>query len=542
VAPAYLWTRSEWFTTAWHRNSAVVTNTSDFSLFYRWLLGFTCLTVAQLFLFCSEIFHPTASSLAIRLGQSLRPYVLISQLPIQRRVLANVVRTIWHMRDALLTASILLCFFAVLCVSVFNSEQVPSGYSPENDNFDAFAPALLSLFVLVTTENYPFVADPAYQARPWLGYPIFSLFILIFLLVILPLLLSSALDGYVEQHGAGYQRFRSKARKALIAAYYIMDDEGRKGISCEQFVRLLTLVSKRHGGRPQGKVCSEAQLRTVWQELCATNEAQMGNPIAMPHNKDRGDLKVAGFLNLVDYMDISSAHRFWKVGALPRELAKDPGACVGRYELSEFQLKVERTVRSPFATHVWQVNAVLLAIASCMWSPAIVLQHTKCVEASEAFSPRDGCRPLSFLWIFESILLMVYLLELGLKAIGAGGVWRFIRCLDSPRFHWWRFFDIMVLLFSLSAFVFLLLAPMSWLTYLDERQYLGDWLDLPRALRVLRLLVAFEATRNIGLHLSDALPAVVRIMFLYCAISYSFAAVGEIFLILILFIGLYFVH
>lgn len=40
------------------------------------------------------------------------------------------------------------------------------GYSEDGDNFDNFGGALLSLFVLVTEENFPMVADPSFTQRP----------------------------------------------------------------------------------------------------------------------------------------------------------------------------------------------------------------------------------------------------------------------------------------------------------------------------------------------------------------------------------------
>lgn len=59
----------------------------------------------------------------------------------------------------------MLTFYAVLGVGLFNKGQV-TGYDENNDNFESFMPALLSLYVLTTEENFPFVADPALAQRP----------------------------------------------------------------------------------------------------------------------------------------------------------------------------------------------------------------------------------------------------------------------------------------------------------------------------------------------------------------------------------------
>lgn len=52
-----------------------------------------------------------------------------------------------------------------LVVSCPRDTQV-SGYSEDGDNFNNFGGALLSLFVLVTEENFPMVADPSFTQRP----------------------------------------------------------------------------------------------------------------------------------------------------------------------------------------------------------------------------------------------------------------------------------------------------------------------------------------------------------------------------------------
>ncbi|CAN0439018.1 unnamed protein product, partial [Discosporangium mesarthrocarpum] len=71
-----------------------------------------------------------------------------------------------------------------------------SGYKEDSDNFDSYSTALLSLFVLITEENFPTVADPAFSQRPWMGYTFFVSFLLVFLVVILPLILGIVLDSY----------------------------------------------------------------------------------------------------------------------------------------------------------------------------------------------------------------------------------------------------------------------------------------------------------------------------------------------------------
>lgn len=45
-----------------------------------------------------------------------------------------------------------------------------SGYEADNDHFDNFGAALLSLFILTTEENFPTVADPSFSQRPLVSW------------------------------------------------------------------------------------------------------------------------------------------------------------------------------------------------------------------------------------------------------------------------------------------------------------------------------------------------------------------------------------
>ncbi|CAM9781465.1 unnamed protein product [Pylaiella littoralis] len=189
-----------------------------------------------------------APRLALLGAHALRPMMLISNLRTIRRVFTNVLRQalpspeeIRSMRTGsiLMLGAVVLSFYSVLGINLFNSEQV-RGYSEGRDNFDNFGGALLSLFVLVTEENFPEVADPSFTQRPLVAYPFFVSFLLLFLVVILPLLLGIVLDAYAQQHAGQHERYRRKARNALLAAYHILDDDGLEGLSRDQLVGVLT--------------------------------------------------------------------------------------------------------------------------------------------------------------------------------------------------------------------------------------------------------------------------------------------------------------
>eukprot|EP00752_Nemacystus_decipiens_P018420 g16518.t1 len=181
----------------------------------------------------------SAPRLALLGAQALRPMMLISNLKTIRRVFTNVLRTLKRTGSILTLGAVVLAFYSVLGINLFNSEQV-SGYDLDRDNFDNFGRALLSLFVLVTEENFPEVADPSFTQRPLVAFPFFISFLLLFLVVILPLLLGIVLDAYAQQHARQHERYRRKARNALLAAYFILDEDGVRGLSRDELVGVLT--------------------------------------------------------------------------------------------------------------------------------------------------------------------------------------------------------------------------------------------------------------------------------------------------------------
>ncbi|CAM9975211.1 unnamed protein product, partial [Ectocarpus sp. 12 AP-2014] len=180
------------------------------------------------------------SRFALLGAQTLRPMMLISNLKTIRRVFTNVLRTAKRTGSILMLGAVVLAFYSVLGINLFNSKQV-KGYADDGDNFDDFGSALLSLFVLVTEENFPMVADPSFTQRPLVAFPFFVSFLLLVLVVILPLLLGIVLDAYAQQHARQHERYRRKARNALLAAYFVLDGDGMEGLSRDQVVGVLTV-------------------------------------------------------------------------------------------------------------------------------------------------------------------------------------------------------------------------------------------------------------------------------------------------------------
>ncbi|CAM9717141.1 unnamed protein product [Scytosiphon promiscuus] len=208
-----------------------------------------------------------APRLALLGAQTLRPMMLISNLKTIRRVFTNVLRTAKRTGNILMLGAVVLAVYSVLGINLFNSDQV-KGYSNDGDNFDDFGSALLSLFVLVTEENFPMVADPSFTQRPLVAFPFFVSFLLLFLVFILPLLLGIVLDAYAHQHARQHERYRRKARNALLAAYFVLDDDGLEGLTRDQLVGVLTAEA--------GVGIDRRQAEQLWHVLVPDDEDEYG--------------------------------------------------------------------------------------------------------------------------------------------------------------------------------------------------------------------------------------------------------------------------
>lgn len=120
----------------------------------------------------------------------------------------------------------------------FASSQVP-GYNATDDDFDHIGQAFLSLYVLVTTENFPQVMYPALVSRPYIATVFFVSFLFVVLWIILPLTLAIVLDFYNEQHTSDVLKRHVKQRDALLAAFMVIQDDLDQPMTSNTFHRLI---------------------------------------------------------------------------------------------------------------------------------------------------------------------------------------------------------------------------------------------------------------------------------------------------------------
>ncbi|CAM9191254.1 unnamed protein product [Chrysoparadoxa australica] len=480
-----------------------VTFGGHFFLDKKWEGVFAVLATAQVVLYIGELLPSHSLQRTVdfkRLGQALSPYMLITQLETLRGVFANILRTMAGTRDIVATGLVFISFYAVTCVSFFNGAQVP-GYDTDNDNFNCFGPALLSLYVLTTEENFPFVAEPALAERPLVGFIVFFSFILLFMILVLPLLLGKVLDDYAYQHAQRHRRAKLKVQKALLAAYYIIDDEGARGINEEQFQDVLLKTGL-------GILPYHAEI--LWDRLRELKVRNDDNSPGRGRAANSDLLRPHDFLALADMMDELRAPNV----ASPGEISVSVGSA------SATSPWAREIMRSYWFEPAIKTNVMVLVLLSILWTPSSLRSLDHCIVKKQ--SNGLHCYDFEIMHILEGIALMLFSLEILVKWMSRGGQ-RFLRA--SP----WNVFDTFILATSLAAYGFGVwgrFAIPHYLAFMVKHHGLSDWIEMPRALRMLRVLRVFDSLRRMCDVLRKVAIVLMQIMLLYFCVSCSFAAIG----------------
>jgi hypothetical protein len=172
-----------------------------------------------------------------RVARCVRPILLVTRVRGLRRPLWVMVRTTLAVTQIGLFGSIIVLFYSVLGMQLFNTAQVP-GYGPNpdgpilpndpshlddvNGNFDNILEALLSTYTATTTESYPGVLYPALQLRPVIATLYFVSFMSVAIYIIMPLIIAVVYDMYRDVHKQQVARRRNAEHTALHFAYHVL--------------------------------------------------------------------------------------------------------------------------------------------------------------------------------------------------------------------------------------------------------------------------------------------------------------------------------
>ena len=192
-------------------------------------------------------------------GWDVRPTRVLRWIPIMlnsvslKHLMYCTFHTVTKLYDMTVIVCVLLLTFAILGVQMFGINEVspsaigagtenpyrdPVDGSPLDGNFDNIGEAMLSLLVLLSTENYPDIMYPALDASPIYAV-FFIVFILVGIFIFFSVLTAIIFDMYKEIHETRIIAARVEERKGLIAAFQILDKNRTGYLHMNQWVALM---------------------------------------------------------------------------------------------------------------------------------------------------------------------------------------------------------------------------------------------------------------------------------------------------------------
>lgn len=206
---------------------------------------FYCITmlIIALDLFFRIVISSASSANSVSFSRPLRSVFLILNFQVLRQKAGAILRMI--------PSIFLLCLGLVLIgllYSVVGFNLMRNVYPSYPENFDSLSNALVSLFVLSTSENYPDVMWPAYRI-----YPAFSLIFFISYLCISGVILAAVLGVIFDTYRISvlkdaWSSFQTE-RTGIFAAFSLLCEEDLDGIHKVTFKswKQCFLLFSRHG-------------------------------------------------------------------------------------------------------------------------------------------------------------------------------------------------------------------------------------------------------------------------------------------------------
>ncbi|XP_063470607.1 two pore channel protein 1 isoform X3 [Symphalangus syndactylus] len=302
-----------------------------------------------------------------------------------RRNLRQIFQSLPPFMDILLLLLFFMIIFAILGFYLFSP-------NPSDPYFSTLENSIVSLFVLLTTANFPDVMMPSYSRNPW-SCVFFIVYLSIELYFIMNLLLAVVFDTFNDIEKRKFKSLLLHKRTAIQHAYRLLVSQRRPaGISYRQFEGLMRFYKPRMSARER------------YLTFKALN--QNNTPL----------------LSLKDFYDI------YEVAALKWKAKKNREHWFD--ELPRTALLIFKGINILVKSKAFQYFMYLVVAVNGVW----ILVETFMLKGGNFFSKHV---PWSYL-----IFLTIYGVELFLKVAGLGPV----EYLSSG----WNLFD-----FSVTVFAFL---------------------------------------------------------------------------------------
>lgn len=207
----------------------------------------------------------------VRFSRILRPVIFVYKSRELRRWIYLILSTLPKITGLALLIFSFITVYAVIGILLFSGQDFYQGERFEFANFNSFGRATVALYVLMSSESYPYIMYPAFNGSVLKGSRYYALFFVSFLLCVMFFLSNLAVpylfDSFKKSHVNEALSGRIQERMSLLAAFQLIDIHNSGFITLPQFHDLVKLI------RPDlfsyhGKEKTEGIVEFMFDEIC----------------------------------------------------------------------------------------------------------------------------------------------------------------------------------------------------------------------------------------------------------------------------------
>uniref|UniRef100_A0A7S4S586 EF-hand domain-containing protein n=2 Tax=Ditylum brightwellii TaxID=49249 RepID=A0A7S4S586_9STRA len=373
--------------------------------------------------------------------------------------------------------------FLLLCIVIFYAWMGVVAFHETHEGTESFSDifeAMWTLWICITTANYPDVMMPAYnQSRLVVFY--FVSFMAVSFFFMMNVILASVVNSYNIQMCKRTTRLQAKSEDNLKEAFRQLDSNGIGGIDKKTMMALFLVLNED---------CDD--VRRIPQEKAELLFAILDKDGSSQIEEDE-------FMSFCDVLLLE----FEEASAYKTMIES---CCPKMYTSSWFK-NFRNAVKSDrfelVIDFILLLNAVVIAAQSYPELAGKTVSEDPKIADGEVDTPWE---------VMETIFTIIYCMEMFTKVMVLG----LKRYSQSYR----NLFDGMITILSVLA---------TWYVYYPNEfsdSRLIRYVVMARVLRLTRVIVAMPQFQVIGKTFLDIVPAAARIVLLLFIIMYSFSVVG----------------
>ena len=453
-----------------------------------------------------------ASAWPWRPTRVLRPLMMIIYNSNMLHLSGAAVRAVPYVADLLVLSFLILLVYATMGVQLFRDDYLTAAANLRPDNatlgdllpspeadFGGLASAIVALFVLMTTENYPSTMYPALAQSSW-ALLFFASFILLVTLLLLNTFVAVTFSAFENTYNSDALERRVHERFGLLAAFELATEGD-----------------------------TEARLHyTQWQALWSRlrrNQISFSRVVFKCLDQDNSaTLGLVEFFRLPDVLQLTfSEVREPKAKEAAIGVAADARsaavlALFARQQRASWRGRVRHALRNIGWRRTRFRKAVKRLVQSRAWSYVVLALIVANVIVLCLFyhnQPRDEIATLTKI---DTALAAAFVIELSMRmwALGIRHFWR----------SWWNRFDLLIVALLIAVEGVLLAVGDGASEQQTAALQSVSALRAVRAFQALRFVRASVRAQTLALSLISVMPIAARLFLLTAALLYSYVVVG----------------